>query len=96
MTASHPASRVQFSSMALPTEAEQANEDAYFGVTWEDKTTANWHNLLRYGGLRLRSQYTEFAPAGTADESGYTARYLGACHDSRGKRIYRQRSGAGV
>ncbi len=55
----------------LPTEAEQANEDAYFGVTWEDTTTANWHNLLRYGGLRLRSQYAEFAPAGTPD-SGYT------------------------
>ena len=46
----------------IPTEAEQANEDAYFGVTWEDRTTANWHNLLRYGGLRLRSQYTQFAP----------------------------------
>ncbi|MGA2889927.1 MAG: TonB-dependent receptor plug domain-containing protein [Terracidiphilus sp.] len=55
----------------VTTEAEQTNEDAYFGVTWEDKTTANWHNLLRYGGLRLRSQYTEFAPAGTP-ESGYT------------------------
>jgi iron complex outermembrane receptor protein/vitamin B12 transporter len=53
------------------TEAEQTNEDAYFGVTWEDKTTANWHNLLRYGGLRLRSQYTEFAPAGTP-QSGDT------------------------
>jgi iron complex outermembrane receptor protein/vitamin B12 transporter len=55
----------------LPSQAEQANEDAYFGVTWEDKTTANWHNLLRYGGLRLRSQYTEFASAGTP-QSGYT------------------------
>ena len=55
----------------IPTEAEQANEDAYFGVTWEDRTTANWHNLLQYGGLRLRSQYTQFAPAGTP-QSDYT------------------------
>ncbi|MGB8029140.1 MAG: TonB-dependent receptor plug domain-containing protein [Terracidiphilus sp.] len=55
----------------IPSEAEQANEDAYFGVTWEDRATPNWHNLLRYGGLRLRSQYTEFAPAGTP-QSGYT------------------------
>jgi len=55
----------------VPSDAEQANEDAYFGVTWEDKTTANLHNLVRYGGMRLRSQYTEFAPAGTPD-SGYT------------------------
>jgi iron complex outermembrane receptor protein/vitamin B12 transporter len=55
----------------LPANAEQANEDAYFGVTWDDKTTANWHNQLQYGGLRLRSQFSEFSPAGTAD-SGYT------------------------
>jgi iron complex outermembrane receptor protein/vitamin B12 transporter len=55
----------------VPNQAKQANEDSYFGVTWEDKATADWHNLLRYGGLRLRSQYTEFAPAGTA-ESGFT------------------------
>ncbi|MGA2851712.1 MAG: TonB-dependent receptor [Terracidiphilus sp.] len=55
----------------LSSQAEQADEDAYFGVTWEDKATANWHNLLRYGGLRLRSQYAEFAPAGTP-ASGYS------------------------
>jgi iron complex outermembrane receptor protein/vitamin B12 transporter len=55
----------------IPSDAEQANEDAYFGVTWEDKTTASWNNLVRYGGLRLRSQFAEFAPAGTQD-SGYT------------------------
>jgi iron complex outermembrane receptor protein/vitamin B12 transporter len=55
----------------LPANAEQANEDAYYGVTWDDKTTANWHNQLQYGGLRLRSQFTEFAPSGTPD-SGYT------------------------
>jgi vitamin B12 transporter len=54
----------------IPTEAKQSNEDAYFGLTWEDQTTTNWHNLLRYGGLRLRSNYTQFAAAGTA-ESGY-------------------------
>ena len=48
----------------IPTEAKQANEDGYFGLTWEDQPTANWHNLLRFGGLRLRSQYTDFAPTG--------------------------------
>ncbi|HUD55243.1 MAG TPA: TonB-dependent receptor plug domain-containing protein [Terracidiphilus sp.] len=55
----------------IPSDAEQANEDAYFGVTWDDRTTASWHNLLRYGGLRLRSQFAQFAPTGTP-ESGYT------------------------
>jgi len=48
----------------IPTEAKQANEDAYFGVTWEDQSNTNWHNLIRYGGARLRSQYIQFAPAG--------------------------------
>jgi vitamin B12 transporter len=67
----------------IPTEAKQANEDAYFGVTWEDQTTANWHNLLRYGGLRLRSQYTEFAPTGIPQYDNSTTPptllgYLGA------------------
>jgi iron complex outermembrane receptor protein/vitamin B12 transporter len=55
----------------IPTDAEQANEDAYFGVTWDDKTTPNWNNLIRYGGVRLRSNYTQFAAAGTA-ASSYT------------------------
>jgi iron complex outermembrane receptor protein/vitamin B12 transporter len=55
----------------IPTEAEQANEDAYFGVTWEDATTPKWNNLIRYGGVRLRSNYSQFAAAGTV-ESGYS------------------------
>jgi iron complex outermembrane receptor protein/vitamin B12 transporter len=55
----------------LPTDAKQSNEDAYFGVTWENQTTAKWNNLLRYGGVRLRSDYIQFAAAGTA-ASDYT------------------------
>jgi vitamin B12 transporter len=54
----------------VPTNGSQVNEDAYFGVTWDNKTTTSWHNLVQYGGLRLRSLYSQFAPAGTAD-SGY-------------------------
>jgi iron complex outermembrane receptor protein/vitamin B12 transporter len=45
-------------------DAKQANEDSYFGVTFETQTTAVWHNLIRYDGIRLRSQYTDFAPTG--------------------------------
>jgi iron complex outermembrane receptor protein/vitamin B12 transporter len=55
----------------LPTDAKQAAENAYFGATWEDKTTANWNNLVQYGGVRLRSNYTQFASAGTV-QSGYS------------------------
>lgn len=68
----------------VSTDGEQANEDAYFGVTWDDKTTANWHNLVQYGGLRLRSLYSQFAPAGTAG-SGYS---LGAPVTIRGANGY--------
>lgn len=45
-------------------EAKQANEDAYYGVTWDDRTSSDWHNLVRYGGSRLRSQYIQFSPQG--------------------------------
>jgi iron complex outermembrane receptor protein/vitamin B12 transporter len=55
----------------LPTDAAQTSEDAYFGVTWEDKVTAKWNSLIRYGGVRLRWQYAQFASAGTPI-SGYT------------------------
>jgi vitamin B12 transporter len=74
----------------VPTEAQQANEDAYFGVTWENTSAAKWHNLVQYGGIRLRSQYTEFAAAGTP-ESGYT---LGAPVTIRGANGYTVRGQA--
>ena len=48
----------------IPDDTRQANEDSYFGATFETQTTAAWHNLVRYGGLRLRSEYTDFAPTG--------------------------------
>lgn len=48
----------------IPDDTKQSNEDAYFGVTWENQANAAWHNLVRYGGIRLRSQFTDFAPTG--------------------------------
>jgi vitamin B12 transporter len=68
----------------VPSDAEQTNEDAYFGVTWEGSTTASWHNLVRYGGLRLRSEYAQFGPAGTP-QSSFT---LGAPVTIRGANGY--------
>lgn len=56
----------------FPTLAKQANEDSYFGATWEDETTPNWHNLVRYGGIRLRSNYTQFAASGIPQYIDYT------------------------
>lgn len=48
----------------IPDDTKQSNEDAYFGVSWENQASAAWHNLVRYGGIRLRSQFTDFAPTG--------------------------------
>ncbi len=64
----------------IPSNAKQANEDAYFGVTWDDQTTHNWHNLARYGGIRLRSEYSEFSATGIPqyDDDGNLLDYLGA------------------
>ncbi len=55
----------------IPDQAKTSNEDAYFGVTLEDETTRNWNNLIRYGGVRLRSDYIEFAPVGTPQYEDY-------------------------
>ena len=63
----------------IPTEAKQTNEDSYFGATWEYQTTPNWYNLVRYGGIRLRSNYTQFAASGIPQYiGGSLVDYLGA------------------
>ncbi len=63
----------------IPDDTRQANEDSYFGMTFEMQNTAVWHNLVRYGGLRLRSEYTDFAPTGIPDYAGGALQdYLGA------------------
>jgi vitamin B12 transporter len=63
----------------IPTEAKQTSEDGYFGVTWENQTTTKWHNLVRYGGVRLRSNFIGFAPTGIPQYiDGVLDDYLGA------------------
>jgi iron complex outermembrane receptor protein/vitamin B12 transporter len=73
----------------IPSDAKQVSEHDYFGVTWEDQGTASWHNILRYGGARLRSNYTEFAPTGIPQYiDGNLADYLGAPVTIRGANGY--------
>ena len=87
----------------IPGDTKQGSEDAYFGVTWEDQTRPSWHNLIRYGGIRLRSQFTNFAPTGIpqyldsntggscsaqTDPNCYLADYLGAPVTIRGANGY--------
>jgi vitamin B12 transporter len=76
-------------SYVIPTLAKQNNEDSYFGATWEHQTTPNWHNLVRYGGIRLRSNYTQFTASGIPQYiDGTLADYLGARVTLRGANGY--------
>jgi len=56
----------------IPDAAKQTGEDAYFGATWEDQSRPAWHNLLRYGGVRLRSAFIDFAPTGNPQYIDYS------------------------
>ncbi len=68
----------------------QSNEDAYIGVTYDNQTTDRWHNLIRYGAVRLRSLFTDFSPTGIPqyDPSGDLLGYLGAPITIRGANGY--------
>jgi len=78
----------------IPDAAEQKAQDTILGATVENRTTTRWHNLLRYGALRLDGQYTDFAPTGipyyTPDQNGnpMLTAYLGAPVTIRGANGY--------
>lgn len=74
----------------IPSATKQQNEDAYFGVTLNSRTNRRWHNLLRYGGIRLRSNFTEFEPTGIPQygPQGNLLDYLGAPVVIRGANGY--------
>ncbi len=74
----------------IPSETKQQNEDGYFGVTLDNQTNPRWHDLLRYGGIRLRSNFTNFMPTGIPqyDSQGNLLDYLGAPVTVRGANGY--------
>jgi iron complex outermembrane receptor protein/vitamin B12 transporter len=53
----------------VPDDAVQKAQDTLVGVTLDNQTTDRWHNLLRYSALRLRGQYTDYAPTGIPYDS---------------------------
>lgn len=63
----------------IPDDAVQKWQDTLIAATIENQTTDHWHNLLRYGALRMNSQYKDFAPTGIpyGDSSGDVFGYLG-------------------
>lgn len=63
----------------IPDAAGQKDQQLFLGATFQQQTTQRWHNLLRYGALRLRSQYTDYAPTGIPFDSPVDGPvYLGA------------------
>jgi len=59
----------------IPDDAAQKAQNTYYSGAWNNQATAKWHNEIRYGGLRLNSQFDDFAPTGIPDAFGD---YLGA------------------
>jgi vitamin B12 transporter len=57
----------------IPDAASVKEQDSYYGAAWNNQTTDKWHNQIRYGGLRLNYQYTDYAATGIydADEDVY-------------------------
>ncbi len=64
----------------LPDSAFSSEHDFFLGGTLDSRTTDRWHNVLRYGGLRLNYQYDKPFPAGipVRSASGTITSYLGA------------------
>ena len=54
----------------IPDNAAQKAQNTYYSGAWNNQSTAKWHNEIRYGGLRLRSQFDDFAPTGIPDGFG--------------------------
>ena len=73
----------------IPDAAGQKDQQLFVGATVQQQTTSRWHNLLRYGALRLRSQYTDYAPTGIPYDSPVEgSEYIGAPVTLRGGNGY--------
>jgi vitamin B12 transporter len=48
----------------IPDDAQQKEQDNYYSGVWNNQATDQWHNQLRYGGLRLNSEFNSFGATG--------------------------------
>jgi vitamin B12 transporter len=80
----------------IPDDGVSREQDTAFGATLENRPTPRWHNLLRYAGLRLRSEYTNGGATGIPafDPFGNPI-YLGDVVTIRGANGY-QATGQGI
>jgi len=58
-------------------DAARKEQDTEYSAAWNNQATDKWHNQVRYGGLRLRSQVYEYAYTGILDPAG-SGNYLGS------------------
>jgi iron complex outermembrane receptor protein/vitamin B12 transporter len=49
---------------SIPDSAATNQQNTIFGLTLDNHATARWHNQLSYGGVRLRSEFNDWAPTG--------------------------------
>ena len=71
----------------IPDDASVREHDTYVNAAWNNQTTEKWHNQIRYGGLRLNYNYTDFAATGIYDPEEDV--YLGAPVNIQGANGYR-------
>jgi len=65
----------------IPDATNQLDRDLYIGATLEAQTTSRWHNLLRYGAVRLHEVFNDFAATGIPYDAfgeGFPSWYIGA------------------
>jgi iron complex outermembrane receptor protein/vitamin B12 transporter len=56
----------------IPDDGQQKEQDNYYSGVWNNQATSRWHNQLRYGGLRLHSEFNSFGATGIFDpNTGY-------------------------
>jgi vitamin B12 transporter len=61
----------------IPDDAAQKAQNTYYSGVWDNRATDRWHNQIRYGGLRLRARFDDFAATGIPDPSG-SGNFLGS------------------
>jgi vitamin B12 transporter len=81
----------------IPDDAANDQYNTSFGATLENQANDRWHNLVRYGGVRLRSQFNDYSPTGIPYDPyglGYPSYYLGLPVTQHGANGYNITPGA--
>lgn len=68
----------QIELFGIADDSQQRDQDSYISVTAQNQTTERWHNLIRYGASRLRTQFDNPTPTGIPfDPFGFGPNFLG-------------------